>query len=125
MEKEALFAPREDSWDSAKIGIAGPPIKTEKGWLLIYHGVSKIDHHYRLGYMILDLNDPFHVLYRSRYPILEPEYDFERLGIVDNVVFSCGAVEKDGVIYLYYGGADRVMCVATLELEKLLDVNFC
>lgn len=120
LEKEGALSPRPDSWDSAKIGIAGPPIKTNKGWLLIYHGVSRFDKNYRLGYMMLDLNDPFHVLYRSKYPILEPQYDFEKKGIVDNVVFSCGAVEKDGLIYLYYGGADKVMCVATLATEKLL-----
>jgi beta-1,2-mannobiose phosphorylase / 1,2-beta-oligomannan phosphorylase len=122
LEKEAAISPRNDSWDSAKIGIAGPPIKTEKGWLLIYHGVSKFDKNYRLGYMILDLEDPFHVLYRSTYPILEPQFEFEKKGIVDNVVFSCGAVEKDGLVYLYYGGADKVMCVATMEIKKLLDV---
>lgn len=122
LEKEAAISPRPDSWDSAKIGIAGPPIKTEKGWLLIYHGVSKFDRNYRLGYMILDLNDPFHVLYRTEYPILEPQMEFEKKGIVDNVVFSCGAVEKDGLVYLYYGGADKVMCVATMEMKKLLEV---
>ena len=72
--------------------------------------------------MILDLEDPFHVLYRSTYPILEPQLEFEKKGIVDNVVFSCGAIEKDGLVYLYYGGADKVMCVATMQLEKLLGV---
>lgn len=122
LEKEAAISPNPDGWDSAKIGIAGPPIKTKKGWLLIYHGVSKFDKNYRLGYMILDLKDPFHVLYRSTYPILEPQLEFEKKGIVDNVVFSCGAIEKDGLVYLYYGGADKVMCVATMELEKLLGV---
>lgn len=122
LEKEGSFNPRPNSWDSVKIGVAGPPIKTEKGWLLIYHGVSRFDKNYRLGYMILDLNDPFHVLYRSEYPILEPQYEFEKKGIVDNVVFSCGAVEKNGLIYLYYGGADRVMCVATMATKKLLSV---
>jgi predicted GH43/DUF377 family glycosyl hydrolase len=122
LEREGTISPRHDSWDSAKIGIAGPPIKTEKGWLLIYHGVSTLDRNYRLGYMILDLNDPFHVLYRTPYPILEPEYPFEKIGIVNNVVFSCGAVEKDGEIFLYYGGADKVMAVATFPLEKLLSV---
>ncbi|MBU2543609.1 glycosidase, partial [Patescibacteria group bacterium] len=80
------------------------------------------DQNYRLGYMILDLNDPFHVLYRTKYPILEPQMEFEKKGIVDNVVFSCGAVEKDGLVYLYYGGADKVMCVATMEMKKLLEV---
>ncbi|MBU0578757.1 hypothetical protein KKE34_00385 [Patescibacteria group bacterium] len=122
LEKEAAIGPRPDLWDSAKIGIAGPPIKTEKGWLLIYHGVSSFDKNYRLGYMILDLNDPFHVLYRAKYPILEPQMEFEKKGIVDNVVFSCGAIKKDGLIYLYYGGADKVMCVATMEVKKLLEV---
>lgn len=121
LEKEGAFGPRPEKWDSVKIGIAGPPIKTEKGWLLIYHGVSRFDKNYRLGYMILDLDDIFNVLYRTPYPILEPEYPYEKEGIVDNVVFSCGAVEKDGLIYLYYGGADKVMAVATMELDKLLD----
>lgn len=120
LEKEAAFKPRDGWWDSAKIGIAGPPLLTEAGWLLIYHGVSESDKNYRLGYMILDREDPFNVLYRTKYPILEPQYQFEKEGIVPNVVFSCGAVEKDGTVYLYYGGADRVMCVATYELEKLL-----
>ena len=122
LEKEAALQPTKNGWDSAKIGIAGPPLKTEKGWLLIYHGVSKFDRNYRLGYMILDSNDPFNVLYRTKYPILEPQFEFEKKGIVDNVVFSCGAVEKDGIIYLYYGGADKVIAVATLEMEKLLSV---
>lgn len=122
LEKEAAIMPRPESWDSAKIGISGPPIKTELGWLLIYHGVSKFDKNYRLGYMILDLNDPFNVLYRSPFPILEPEFNFEKKGVVENVVFSCGAVEKDGQIFLYYGGADRVMAVATFEIAKLISV---
>lgn len=122
LEKEAAIKPREDAWDSAKIGIAGPPLKTEKGWLLIYHGVSKFDKNYRLGYMILDINDPAKVLYRTPYPILEPQFEFEKKGIVDNVVFSCGAVEKDGLIYVYYGGADKVIAVATIEKDKLLSV---
>ena len=122
LEKEAAISPRPDWWDSAKIGIAGPPLKTDKGWLLIYHGVSKFDRNYRLGYMILDLDDPFNVLYRTKYPILEPQMEFEKKGIVNNVVFSCGAVEKNGLVYLYYGGADKVMCVATMKMEKLLSV---
>lgn len=122
LEKEAALKPRPEKWDSAKVGIAGPPLKTEVGWLLIYHGVSRFDKNYRLGYMILDLEDPFNVLYRSKYPILEPQLEYEKKGMVDNVVFSCGVVEKDGLVYLYYGGADKVMCVATLELAKLLSV---
>lgn len=120
LEKEAIIAARPNSWDSAKIGIAAPPIKTEKGWLLIYHGVSQADHNYRLGYLMLDLDDPFKVLYRTPYPILEPETDFEKFGIVNNVVFSCGAIVKENQLFVYYGGADKVMAVATLPMANLL-----
>lgn len=123
LEKEGAFSPRDGSWDSAKIGIAGPPHLTEVGWLLVYHGVSDKDRHYRLGYMILDKNDPFRILYRAPYPILEPEYKFETDGIVPNVVFSCGSVVANSNLYVYYGGADRVMCVATAKLEKLLNFS--
>lgn len=121
LEKEGIIAARPGHWDGAKIGIAAPPIKTDKGWLLIYHGVSEFDRNYRLGYLILDLQDPFRVLYRSEYPILEPELDFEKIGIVNNVVFSCGAIVKDKELFVYYGGADKVMAVATLPLEQFLD----
>jgi len=122
LEKEGAFSPRDNSWDSAKIGIAGPPMLTTKGWLLIYHGVSQNDKNYRLGYMILDKNDPFRILYRTPFPILEPETKFETDGIVNNVVFSCGSVIKDSTLYVYYGGADKVMCVATGDLEQILAV---
>ncbi len=122
LEKEGIISARPGHWDGAKIGISGPPIKTEKGWLLIYHGVSEVDRNYRLGYLILDLEDPFKILYRSEYPILEPETDFEKFGVVNNVVFSCGAVVKDGLLFVYYGGADKVMAVATLPINQFLDV---
>lgn len=121
LEKEGLISAREGHWDSAKIGIAGPPMETERGWLLIYHGVSQEDKNYRLGYMVLDLEDPFKILYRSEYPILEPVQTWEKEGIVNNVVFSCGSVIKNDQVFVYYGGADKVMAVATIELKKLLD----
>lgn len=121
LQKEGAISPRLDHWDSAKIGIAGPPMKTEKGWLLIYHGVSQEDKNYRLGYLVMDINDPFRVIFRSEYPILEPVLSWEKQGIVDNVVFSCGSVIKDDKLFVYYGGADRVIGVASLELKKLLE----
>lgn len=108
------------SWDSWRIGIAGPPIKTEQGWLLIYHGV---DHKrvYRLGIALLDLKDPTKVIARQREPILEPELDWEVNGLVPNVVFSCGAVETETHYYVYYGGADTVIGMAMLAKS---DVKF-
>ena len=122
LEKEGIINARPGHWDGAKIGAAAPPIKTDRGWLLIYHGVNEFDRNYRLGYIILDITDPFRILYRSDYPILEPEFEFEKFGIVNNVVFSCGTVLKDNQVFVYYGAADKVMAVATLPLEKFLEV---
>lgn len=116
-----LMGPRPGCWDSKKIGIAGPPIKTSKGWLLIYHGVSKTAT-YRLGVVLLDLKNPSVVLSRSVDAILEPLEEYERVGVVRNAVFSCGAVARGDTLYIYYGGADTVLCVATASIKKLLTI---
>jgi predicted GH43/DUF377 family glycosyl hydrolase len=107
-------------WEERKIGVGSPPIKTDKGWLLIYHGVS-IDRVYRAGAVLLDLDDPMRVIARTRKPILEPEMDFEKQGVVPNVVFPDGAVVQDGKLLSFYGGADRVCCVAAAPLDDFLD----
>jgi predicted GH43/DUF377 family glycosyl hydrolase len=107
-------------WESFKIGGGPPPIRTERGWLFIYHGVDQ-NRCYRAGAVLLDLNDPRKVIARSRYPILEPEEEYERKGDVPNVVFPTGLVEKDGLLYLYYGAADKTCCLATAPLTEFLD----
>jgi predicted GH43/DUF377 family glycosyl hydrolase len=109
--------PKSD-WEAEKIGIAGPPIKMENSWLLIYHGVSK-SHHYSLGIAELNLEDPTKVISRQSEPILEPELDWEINGHVSNVVFSCGQVIKDGELYVYYGAADTVIGVAKIHLQDI------
>lgn len=114
-----VLGPRSRSWDSVKVGIGPPPIKTKKGWLLLYHGIST-DHVYRVGAALLDLNDPTVVLSRSSDPLLEPQEEYEMKGVVNTVVFPCGLVEKKGTIYVYYGAADRVCGVATMKLDILL-----
>lgn len=121
-EHQVIMSTREDSWEEKKIGIAGVPILTNRGWLLIYHGVDK-DHVYRLGLAILDLNDPTKVLYRQDEPILEPELEWEKNGLVPNVVFSCGAVELKDDIYVYYGGADTVIGAASLLKSDLDNIS--
>lgn len=121
LEKESVLERVPNGWEGEKIGIAGPPIKTEKGWLLLYHGVSKIDRHYRVGAMILDLNNPEKILARAKYPILEPRDEFEKIGLVNNVVFPCGAVVVKNRLFVYYGGADQAIGMATIRLKKLLD----
>jgi beta-1,2-mannobiose phosphorylase / 1,2-beta-oligomannan phosphorylase len=107
-------------WEERKVGVGPPPIKTERGWLVIYHGVSR-DLTYRVGAMLLDLDDPRKVVARTKAPILEPEADFEKKGVVSNVVFPEGAVVRDGELLAYYGGADRVGCVASAPLDEFLD----
>lgn len=115
-----ILGPRMNAWDSLKVGIAAPPIKTKYGWLLLYHGVSKSHNTYRVGVVLLDLKDPAIVLARSSDAIFEPEEDYEKVGIVNNVVFPCGMILKGDLLYIYYGGADKVIGVATMKLSILL-----
>jgi predicted GH43/DUF377 family glycosyl hydrolase len=92
----------------------------KEGWLLIYHGVDE-NHVYRTGIALLDLEDPSKVIAHPPYPILEPKAEYERVGDVPNVVFPEGAVIRDGMLYVYYGGADKCCCLATADLDNLLD----
>jgi predicted GH43/DUF377 family glycosyl hydrolase len=114
-----IMSPQE-GWEYLKLGAAGPPIKTEAGWLLIYHAVDR-HVHYRLGIALLDLENPETVLKRCRRPLLEPKTDYETKGAVPNVVFSCGAVVIGDDLLLYYGGADTVVGVATGRLSEMVD----
>lgn len=118
-EKMFVFEERPGYWDCNKAGIGAPPIETEKGWLLFYHGVAN-DYTYRLGIMFLDLNDPTKILYRSPEPVFEPETEYEKFGYVPNVVFSCGAIEKNDQYYIYYGAADKVIGLATVNKKSVL-----
>lgn len=111
---------RPESWDAVKIGVSAPPLKTDDGWLLLYHGISVLHHEYRVGAMLLDLKEPSKVLARTPYALLEPELDYERTGLVPNVVFPCGAVVIRGDLFAYYGAADQVISVASIPLSSLL-----
>ncbi len=117
-----VMKPRKGMWDDLKIGAGTPPILTEKGWLLIYHGVqaTRKGNIYRVGLALTDLENPEKILFRSEKPILEPIKKYERIGQVNNVVFPCGAVVLEEKLYVYYGGADSVVCVATADISKLL-----
>jgi predicted GH43/DUF377 family glycosyl hydrolase len=115
-----LIGPRNNRWDSAKVGITAPPIKTKYGWLLLYHGVSKSHSTYRVGALLLSLKDPAIILARSTDTIFEPVEEYEKIGIVNNVVFPCGMVVRKGLLYIYYGGADKVVGVATMKLDIIL-----
>ncbi len=112
---------REGKWDGLLRGAGAPPLKTRLGWLLLYHALDVADPgRYKLGAMILDVNDPTKVLYRSAAPILSPDEVYENNG-KPGIVYASGAVIRGDDVYVYYGGADRVVCVATAPLADLLD----
>ncbi len=111
----------ERPWEAKKIGAGPPPIRTEVGWLLIYHGVDW-DHTYRAGAALLDFEEPWRVIARTREPILEPEAPYEVEGDVPNVVFPEGAVVMGKELWVFYGGADKVCCAARIRLQDLLDL---
>jgi predicted GH43/DUF377 family glycosyl hydrolase len=115
-----IMRPREGCFDALKLGAGGPPILTERGWLVIYHGVDH-DLVYRLGVALLDRDDPTKVLNWPEEPVLEPEEPWELVGDVPNVVFTCGTAEVGDDYYVYYGGADRVIGLATANKRDLLD----
>ncbi|MDE2030760.1 MAG: hypothetical protein KGI58_00670 [Patescibacteria group bacterium] len=103
-------------------GVGPSPIKTKLGWLVLYHAIEKNDPgRYKLFALVLDYKNPKNVIYRSAYPILEPEKAYENEGLKWGVIYSCGAVVKDGTLFVYYGGSDQFVCVASIELDKLLD----
>lgn len=112
---------RIDYWDFWVRGVGPPPIKTEEGWLVLYHAMDKEDpDKYKLGAMILDEKDPTKILYRSRKPLLEPKARYENQGYKPGVIYCCGAVVIDKKLYVYYGAADTAICAAITELESLL-----
>ena len=123
---EQVLQPRSGAWwDSLRIGLGPPPLRTERGWLLIYHGVKETVAGviYRVGLALVDLDEPTRVLGRAAEWVLSPDAPYERQGDVPNAVFPCGLVhdEASGEVRLYYGAADTSICVATAELVELLD----
>lgn len=109
-------------WDGGKIGLSAQPLWTERGWLLLYHGVKEtcFGSIYRQGLALLDLADPRQVIGRTNEWVFSPETPYERMGDVGNVVFSCGWTLVDGQVRLYYAGADTCMAVATASLDDVL-----
>jgi len=110
-------------WDASRIGLSPPPLETEKGWLVLYHGVRKTVGGciYRLGLALLDRHDPTRLLSRSDEWVFAPETAYEMTGDVDKVVFPCGWVADGDDIRLYYGGADKCIALATARISELLD----
>ena len=118
-----IYGPRGDdpeAWDSRSVGSNGVPIETPEGWLCINHGYDA-DHVYRFGVILLDLDDPTKVLRRPKPAIFWPQELWELRGDVPNVVFSCANVVVGDQVYVYYGGGDHVIGLATCDLAELAD----
>ena len=120
MSGHRLVMKSEQPWETRKIGAGPPPVKTDEGWLLIYHGVTQERVH-RAGAALLDLEEPWKVIARTPEPILEPEEEYERVGDVPSVVFPEGAVVIGGKLLVFYGGADVVCCAASVRLDEFVD----
>jgi predicted GH43/DUF377 family glycosyl hydrolase len=122
---KVLMEPTRGTWEHHKIGSSSNPIKTDKGWLMLYHGVRELTYGamYKLGVVLLDLEEPWIVKGKTSEPIIVPDYEYERVGDVGNVVFSNGWIkEPDGEIKIYYSGADLNICLATTKEEYLLSL---
>ena len=124
-DSELVMKPVQYHWDEMKIGPGAPPIRTDQGWLSIYHGVFQTmdGSVYRLGVALHDLTNPARILAVSDEWILQPEDPWEVTGYVHNVVFTCGAVpESDGTVKIYWGGADTVMCAGEANISDLVSL---
>ena len=120
---EIISARQGGWWDANKIGLCSPPLQTEAGWLILYHGVrtTASGSIYRLGLALLDLENPLKLIRRTDEWIFGPKEHYEREGDVDDVVFPCGWIKKDGKVLIYYGAADSRLCLATADLDELVD----
>jgi predicted GH43/DUF377 family glycosyl hydrolase len=122
-----LVAKAEFGWEDNRIGGSTPPLKTDAGWLVFYHGVQTLDAtvkhvRYRMGALLLDLDDPTKVLARTSRPLMEPETYYEKFGAyIPDVIFPTGNVVQDGQIYLYYGVCDTAIALATASLDAVLN----
>ena len=124
-KSKVVITPLKYHWDEMKIGPGTPPIRTNYGWLHIFHGVFQTMDSavYRLGVALHDLKNPYIVRGVSDEWILQPEEMYERVGYVHNVVFSCGMVENGGdELIIYWGGADTVLCAGTVKKSELIDI---
>ncbi len=123
-DSRVIITPRGGAfWDGARVGCAVPPIETKEGWLLIYYGVKNTSGGpiFRIGSALLDLKDPSKVLERCDVPILSPREPYERIGDVNNLIFSCGGVVNDAQeLVLYYGAASNAICVGTAKLSSIM-----
>jgi predicted GH43/DUF377 family glycosyl hydrolase len=122
-QSECILQSRRFAWDSGKIGPGAPPIRTDAGWLVLYHGVTpRINSQiYKAGVALLDLKDPRKVIARSKEYLMAPREMYERVGDVPNVVFPTALIPDGDQLRIYYGAADTVFCMATAKISDLIE----
>lgn len=118
-DHHCVARPRPGAWDAQKLGAGAEPIRTDQGWLEIYHGVAA-DSQYCLGLLLFDLKDPRKVLARSTLPVMTPSAPYELTGFLGNVIFTNGHVISDDTVTVYYGASDEVVCSADFSIRDLL-----
>ncbi|MBW4889383.1 glycoside hydrolase family 130 protein [Mucilaginibacter sp. HMF5004] len=118
---QCIIKSRPGHWDSARVGAGAAPIKTEQGWLEIYHGANK-EHQYCLGAFLMDLNDPSKVIARTIDPIMVPTENYELSGFFGFVVFTNGHIINGDELTIYYGAADEFVCGARFSIKEILSL---
>jgi len=116
---QCILKTRRGHWDSTRIGAGAAPIRTEKGWLEIYHGANAA-HQYSLGAFLMDINDPAKVLARTLEPIMVPKENYELSGFFGCVVFTNGHIVDGDTLTIYYGAADEFVCGADFSISEIL-----
>ncbi len=126
---QPLLMPRKGFFDSEHLEMGPPPIKTSQGWLVLYHGIDETMT-YRLGLILLDLNQPARIIFRTSRPIFAPTAKYELTGIIDiahnnkpKVIFCCGAALREKLLRIYYGAGDSIICQAIAGIEDLLNLS--
>jgi len=122
-DSQVLVKMRDGAWDCFRLGASVPPIETDYGWLEIYHGLKMTSYGpiYRLGAVFLDLEDPTKVVCRTPNPLLSPREDYERMGDIPNVVYSCGGIKvSPDEVWVYYSGADTCVCLASIGISDIM-----
>ncbi len=120
-EPKLLYPSGLNDWQDNRVGVGCPPMKTKDGWLILFHGVSQKDSLYRIGFMLLDLEDPTKILSISKEAVMEPDQEFEKSPFYPGCVFPTGWVNRDGLLYIYYGCGDQYISLATVKLDDVLN----
>jgi predicted GH43/DUF377 family glycosyl hydrolase len=118
---KCIIKTRKDKWDCKRVGAGAAPIKTDQGWLSIYHGANN-KHQYCLGAFLMDLDDPSKVIAQTDAPIMSPTTDYEINGFFGEVVFTNGHVVDGDELTIYYGAADEFVCGARFSIQEILSL---